>query len=576
MKKRYIVITIIAILIIAVAIVGIHNLVTEQAKNYEIEQIKEYNYFVLKKEDQYGVIDKKGNTIINAEYSQIKIPNPEKPVFICYQGENTKVLNDKKEEILTKFNEIQPIRLKNISSDLMYEKSILTYKKDEKYGLMNLEGKEITKPIYDEISSLLYKEGELLVKQNGKYGVINIKGNILIEIKYDEIKTDEYYTDENRYQQAGYIVSNKTQEGYRYGYFNEKGKQILGTEYNEISRITGMKDKDNYYLICSKNGQYGVNKNEEQVMDNKYQSIQYDANNEVFIVEKSKKYGVTNLEGKVMIPLQYNQIDINGIYLYAQDEQGTTVYNNNGKQINISPNIAIINTENPKYKIKINNKNGTLYGVIDQEEKTIIEEKYNYIGYLYDDYFIASNENGKLGILDDKEAIKVEMQYDSLQKIQDTDLVQATLTENKTTQIYTKTMEKICEMQNASIIVEANYIKVSNEEETKYYSKEGKELKNTDVYSNHKIFVDEKDGKYGFVDHKGNVVVDYKYDKACELNSYGFAAVKKDGKWGAVDEQGEEVVTPTYEIKNQIEPSFIGSYYCVTYAFGESYYTDAN
>lgn len=567
-------------IIIAIVVIGavaswlIYNFVQEKGKEYEIEEVKQYNYFLLKQNNSYGVIDKKGNIIIPAEYSEIKIPNPEKGVFVCYQGENTKVLNERKEAILTEYNHIQPIRLKNISSDLMYEKSVLTYEKEGKRGLISFEGKEIAKPIYDEIDSLPYKEGTLTVKQNEKYGIINIKGNSLVEVKYDEVKVDEYYTEENGYRYAGYIVLQKTQEGYRYGYIDNKGKEILPTEYNEISRVTGINDNDNAYLICAKNGQYGLMKKEETLLNHEYQSIQYDEANNVFVIEKSRKYGIANISGEEIVPVKYNEIDITGIYFYAKNEQGTTVYNSNGTQVSIDANIAILNTDNEKYKIRIDNTEGTKYGVINKEGKQLIEEKYNYIEYLYDNYFIVSDENGKLGVLDDKEKTKIETNHDSLQKIQDTDLLQATLGETQMTEVYNKTMEKICEMSNAKIVVE-DYIKIYNEEEERYFDKEGKELKNTEVYSSNKLFVAKKDDKYGFVDKTGNLVVDYKYDKAYEFNNYGVATVKKDEKWGAINEQGQEIVAPIYEIKDQTEPSFIGKYYQVTYGFGEIYYTDA-
>ncbi len=563
------------VIMLAIAGIGIYQFVLEKGKDYEVEQIKQHNYFVLKQNNQYGVIDRQGNIIITPEYSQIKIPNPEKAVFVCYQGENTKVLNEKKEELVTNYSNIQPIQLENIVGDLIYEKSVLKYSKDGKYGLISLEGKEITKPIYDEMNSLPYKEGELLVKQNDKYGVINMKGNRLIEIAYDEIKVDGYYTDENKYQNAGYIVLIKTQEGYRYGYLNHKGKEVLKSEYNAISRVTEIQENQNAYLIASKNGQFGVNKNAENILGNEYQSIQYDANNKVFVIEKSKKYGIANLEGKVIVPVQYNQIDITGIYFYAQNEQGTTVYNNNGTEAKIDANIAILNTDNEKYKIRINNENGTTYGVINQEGKQLIEEKYSYIEYLYDNYFIISNENRKLGIIDDKGTIKVEANHDSLQKIKNTDLIQAS-PDNKTIQIYTRNMEKACEMKDATIEVEDTYIKIFNEEEIKYFDKNGKELKNTEVYKDHKLFVSTKDGKYGFVDKEGKVIVDYKYDKAFEFNQYGFATIKKEGKWGAINEQGQEVAEPIYKIENQKQPTFIKNYYQVIYGFGEFYYTDEN
>lgn len=578
MKKIYVTIIIVAILVligISVAVLFSKNEVKEEDFDYEIAKIEQYNYFVLKQKGKYGVIDREANTVIEPEYKDIKIPNPEKAVFVCEQGDNIKVLNEKREEILTEYNKAQPIRLKNISSDLMYEKSVLKYETDGKYGLVDFEGNEITKPIYDEIDSISYKEGTLIVKQNEKYGVINIKGKEIVSCKYDEIKVDEYYTEQDHYKYAGYITLIKTQEGYRYGYLNYKGNTILDTQYNEVSRITEIEDNNNEYLICAKNGQYGVLKNKEQLIGNEYQSIQYDENNKIFVIEKSKKYGIANFDGKIVVPIQYNEIDVTGIHIYAKDEHDITVFDNNGTKVDMEADVTILNTNNEKYKIRINYEGNNKYGVISNEWKQLIEEKYNYIEYLYDDYFIVSNEDDKLGIIDANGESKVEVKYTSLQKIQNTDLVQLFLSENKITEIYSRKMEKVCEMKDATVEVANNFIKVYNATQIKYFSKEGKELKNTDIYDKNKLFVNEKNGKYGFVDKSGNKVVDYKYDKACEFNSYGFAAVCKNGKWGAIDEQGNEVLSPTYKIDTQKEPSFIGKYYQVIYGFGEFYYTDS-
>lgn len=574
MKKRYVVLIAVIILILVAVLSAIgYKIIIEKGKEYEISKVEEYNYFVIRQNDLYGVINKTGDIIINPEYDKVVIPNPEKPLFICSKGEEAQAFNENKEQILAEYNNLEPIRFKNISTDLMYEKSVLKYQKDGKYGLIDFQGKEITKAIYDNIESLQYKEGELLVKQNDKLGVINIKGNELVKTEYDEILIDDYYTEDENYKYSGYIVGIHTEEGYRYGYLNTKGKEILKTEYNKISRVTDKDDKDNVYLICAKNGQYGVTKNKETIINNEYQSIAYDENNDVFVLEKSSKYGIANIEGKEIIPVQYSKIDITGIYLYAQNEQGITVYNKNGNQVNIDSDVAILNTENEKYRIRINNKQGTKYGVINEDGKQLIEEKYNYIKYLYDEYFIASYEDGKLGILDAKGNTKIELNNDSLQLIQGTELIQTL--KNDTTVIYSETLEKICEMKNATVEEKENYIKVFSDTETKYFDKQGKELQNTDVYPNNKLLLKVEENLYGFVDHSGKTVVECKYDKAYELNEYGFAAVKKDGKWGVINENGEEILPPTYTFDSQGEPSFIGQYYKVVYGFGEIYYTDA-
>ncbi len=575
MKKAFrIRMTIIAIIVICVIAIGIYQLIKIKNKQYEIEKITEYNYFVLKQDNLYGVINRNGDIIIESQYDDIKIPNPQKAVFVCYSGENVEVLNDKKEAILTQYQKVEAIRLKNIASDLMYEKSVLKYEENGKYGLINFEGKKITKAIYDEIDSLPYKEGELTVKQDGKYGVINIKGNKKVNIEYDQITVDGYYTEENQYKYAGYIVSNTTEEGYRYGYINYNGEKIEEIEYNELSRVTHIEDNENVYILCAKNGQYGITKNGKELIKNEYQSIHYDEVNKLFSIEKSKKYGIVDLTGKMIIPVEYKQIDINGIYLYAQNDQGTTVYSNQGNQVNIDTDIAIIETQNEKYRIRIDSSKQNGYGIIGKDGKQIIEEKYNYIEYLYDNYFIVSNENSKLGVIDDKENVKIEIKYDSIQKIENTQIIQTTITQENTTQLYSNEMNQICEMENALVETNDNYIKIYNDEQTKYFNKEGKELTNAEVYPNNQLFAKEDSGKWGFVDKNGNVVIDYKYEKITEFNQYGFAAVKLDGKWGAINSQGKTIIEPTYELKEQIEPSFIGKYYKVTYGFGEFYYTD--
>jgi hypothetical protein len=281
------------------------------------------------------------------------------------------------------------------------------------------------------------------------------------------------------------------------------------------------------------------------------------------------------MNGKEIVPVQYDQIDIIGVYLYAKNAQGTTVYNGNGTQANIDSDVSILNTSNEKYRIRISNKNGsTKYGVINKEGKELIDEKYNYITYLYENYFIVSNEDGKLGVVDDKENVKIEIKYDSLQKIQGTDLLQSTKSADKSTQIFSKEMKLICEMKNANIEVQDEFVKLYNSEEKKYISKEGKELKNTEVYSTNKLFANKQNGKWGFVDKSGKTVVDYQYEKVTEFNKYGYAAVKKDGKWGSINEQGQIVQEPKFEEKSQTEPTFIEKYYKVVYGFGEFYFTD--
>ena len=99
------------------------------------------------------------------------------------------------------------------------------------------------------------------------------------------------------------------------------------------------------------------------------------------------------------------------------------------------------------------------------------------------------------------------------------------------------------------------------DDQYKYYNFKCEEKPNTEILINNTLFLSKKDGKYGYVDKKGNVVVDYIYDDATEQNEYGFVAVKKNGLWGAIDKEGKEVIEPKYNLENNLKIDFIGKWH---------------
>ena len=214
----------------------------------------------------------------------------------------------------------------------------------------------------------------------------------------------------------------------------------------------------------------------------------------------------------------------------------------------------------------------TSYSIYQGENK-ITNGNYNYIGYLSNNYYIASRQNEKLGVIDQNENVKLEMKYDTIRKIDGTNLVEADIQSTNAIEIYNNNLEKIAEMNNATLTVKNNYIKLSSSEETKYFDLDGNEKQNTEIFPENTIFAKSQNGKWGFVDKNGQVIIDYQYDEVTEQNEYGFAGIKKDGKWGIVDKNGKIIVEPIYEINTEEAPEFVGTYYKVTYGFGEFYYT---
>ena len=117
------------------------------------------------------------------------------------------------------------------------------------------------------------------------------------------------------------------------------------------------------------------------------------------------------------------------------------------------------------------------------------------------------------------------------------------------------------ETKISGILVELNdtkgYLKLRTNDEYKYYNFKFEEKQESDIFPNRTLFLSKKDGKYGYVDKEGNVVVDYIYDDAIEQNDYGFVAVKKDGKWGSINNKGIVVQEPIYNLDDYLLIDFI-------------------
>ena len=58
-----------------------------------------------------------------------------------------------------------------------------------------------------------------------------------------------------------------------------------------------------------------------------------------------------------------------------------------------------------------------------------------------------------------------------------------------------------------------------------------------------------------------NYKLDYIYDDATQQNTYGYVAVKKDGKWGSINSKGNVVIEPTYNLDNYLVIDFIGKWH---------------
>lgn len=576
MKKKIIVV--LSIIILIIGIISIIKYNKNKSKfNYTIEQISEVNYFLLMQNNKYGVINKNGDIVVDPVYDVVEIPNASKPVFICKgnydqnSGEyNIQVFNDKKEPILYQYYTVEAIKLNNVESNGNYEKSVLKYKSDNKYGLIDFSGNKITDAIYDSIEGFNYREGILLVKKSDKYGIINIKGASIIKPKYDEILCDEYYTTDSKYDKSGYIVGTKTDKGMRYGYIDGiKRKQILKNEYNDIYRITDKIDDNNIYLVAFKDGKAGVYQNKKKIINNEYEDILYNANNDLLTLQKTSKQGVSKFDGTTIIPIEYDNIFFAGEYINAQKGDKIDIYNFDGTKEN-SEYISRKSVADKKYEIV--STSDDKYKIINNENNKVIDDNYQYVQYLFKNYFSVTKDN-KYGIIDSDGNTILDFKYNIVRLLENSNVIQV-IDDKSNIELLDENLKSIIKIKDANIYTYDNYFKVYSDDSVQYFDKSGKKLESKDVFPNNKLFAYKEKNKWGFKDKDGNIVVKPIYDMVTEFNEYGYAGIKSKNKWGSINENGDVIKEPTYEVESNIIPSFIKEYYQVDLGHGEPYYTN--
>jgi len=471
----------IAIIVIVMSFIIIKNILTNDNL---FSKKNETSYFTVYENNKWGVINSNGETIIPSNYEEmIIVPDSTKPVFLCTydieQGTEkykTKALNKDNEEIFTKYNKVEILENYDSSNNIWYEEDVLKVENDGKYGLINLNGKEILKCEYDDIYTLKGIENSLILVKDDKIGLANNSGSVIINPEVKEIYCmGDKYTD-------GYITIN--QDG-KYGVISYTKKQLLDNNYEFIEKVPGEK---------------------------------------YFVIKQDNTSKIINTDGTVVLELGSNQIT------------------------EIIDKMDVLVT-----------KNENLYGIMNILGETKVENKYQEIKYINETYFLAKQDD-KYGIIDLEGNEKVPFEYVTINYDKDANIYISEDTEYNSTIIDSSFNTKLTGILT-EINVEYKYIKLRVDNQYKYYNFDLKEKDNTEVLVDNTIFLRKQDGKYGYTNKKGEVILEYIYDDATEQNEFGFAGIKKDGLWGVINRKGEVILEPKYNLDANLVIDFIGKWH---------------
>ena len=365
---------------------------------------------------------------------------------------------------------------------------------------------------YDSKQNIWYEDNILKVGKNGKYGLIDFSGQPILECDYDDITALKGTKTNLLVKKAGNI-----------GLVNEKGQSIIKTQYKNICTLKeGYK---NEYIIVNENNQYGLISTSGTVLiEPKYEDLKYLNSANLFAVKEAGVWKLINTETKEII--------IDGGYADFVEAK--------------SDNIIVVNSEGN-------------YGVVTKAKEVKIPMQYQDLKYTFSIYYIAKKD-GKYGIINSENEVVKDFEYINMTYVENGGFIIADKTENETVIFDNNLGQKV-----TGIVSEINsdkgYIKVYTESQYKYYNFKLEEKNVNDMQSENNLYLSKKDGKYGYVDKSGAVVIDYIYDDGTEQNSKGFAAVKKDGLWGSINKAGAISQNTTVNLDNNIYIDFIGTWH---------------
>ena len=325
------------------------DLYSKLSEEYDSLACFVFGYAIVQK-GKYGLIDYKGNLILECVYDSIISFN-----------EDVKVIKRESKYGIINYNGtiVTKIEFESFRNETPFlgkkwkNNSLIALKREGYWGVYNSKGENILSFEYDDIANI--EHGYTVISKDEKYGIVDSIGNILVDFKYDtiyyhyknsdisiaelngcigiinsknKIVTNCDYNCEFSLKQIGYLGIDSPQGGYikmkkyqtdskkakLYGYVDcETGKEVIPIEYDDLGGYCeGL-------IWAKKDGKYGyININNNVVIPFEYMKA-YDFSEGLAAVGCFKRYvnlgyglepyfeiGFINKEGKFIIPCIFN------------------------------------------------------------------------------------------------------------------------------------------------------------------------------------------------------------------------------------------------------------------------------
>lgn len=199
--------------------------------------------------EKWGFVDKTGKTVIQPKFEETG--NFSEGLCAVKDEDGNWKYIDKKGTLKIE-------QSFNTAFDFLNGKAIVSDHFEEKFGIIDREGKFLIEPSLD---SIIYDKKDFLIKKEGKWGWIDATGKTLIEPKF-----------EDAFPFADDDLAVVKQNGF-YGFVDEKGVMKIDFQFKKAFSFVG-----EIAYVVPKNSEYGsfIDKQGNVVVKNKFSGISED------------------------------------------------------------------------------------------------------------------------------------------------------------------------------------------------------------------------------------------------------------------------------------------------------------
>jgi hypothetical protein len=408
----------------------------------------------------------------------------------------------------------------------MKAQSYQVCEKDNLFGVCDSSNNVIIPIIYNSVVNCDNFPTWYLVQLKNKSGIINIQNKIVlpIEYEYDMENSNPFNLDGAAYFDSTSLLILK-KDG-KYGAFKSDFKPIIPFEYDFLGYF--------YYYSAP-----------------------------AYIAKKKDNYFVMDLEQKILSKTNYT--DFANYFIVEGNNSNYAIFKNENKKwvfvdaTGKEYSKAFGKTENDKdtiirkaQPIKYKGK----YAAIDYEGN-IIGQDYDFMSYFESGKpenqasFAVIGKNMKYGILREDGTEIVKMQYTEIDVIDIRYNMAKVVLNSKLGLVELNTGKEIAAPIYDEIQSNPDISSVKKDNKYALIKNDGKFVTEF-IFDDLQLYYDElfgakQNGKWGYIDHSGKVIIPFQFDRTVGLFSADIVAQEKGGKWGYINSKGETIIPFKYE-----------------------------